>query len=38
MTVYAIALINIADRGGYGAYEQGFMEIFNRQFIRYKFQ
>jgi hypothetical protein len=30
MTVYAIALINIADRERYGAYQQGFMEIFSR--------
>ena len=30
MTVYCIGLINIHDRAGYGAYEQGFMEIFNR--------
>ena len=30
MTVYAIALINIADRERHGAYERGFMEIFCR--------
>jgi uncharacterized protein (DUF1330 family) len=30
MSVYAIALISISDRAGYAAYEQGFMEIFNR--------
>ena len=30
MSVYAIAVIDISDRGGYAAYEQGFMEIFNR--------
>jgi hypothetical protein len=30
MTVYAIALINIADRKRYGVYERGFMEIFSR--------
>lgn len=30
MTVYAIALLNIADRTGYGAYQRGFMEIFNK--------
>ena len=27
MTVYAIALFNIADRERYGAYQRGFMEI-----------
>ena len=32
MTVYAIALLNIADRERYGAYQSGFMEIF---FSRY---
>jgi uncharacterized protein (DUF1330 family) len=30
MTVYAIALINIADRERYGAYQQGFMEILSK--------
>ena len=30
MTVYAIALLNIADRERYGAYQQGFLEIFSR--------
>ena len=30
MTVYAIALLNIADRERYGAYQQGFMEIFSK--------
>jgi len=30
MTVYAIALLNIADRERYGAYQSGFMEIFNK--------
>ena len=30
MTVYAIALLNIADRERYGAYQSGFMEIFGR--------
>ena len=30
MTVYAIALLNIADRERYGAYQGGFMEIFSR--------
>jgi uncharacterized protein (DUF1330 family) len=30
MTVYAIALLNIADRERYGAYQSGFMEIFSR--------
>jgi uncharacterized protein (DUF1330 family) len=30
MTVYAIALLNIADRERYGAYVSGFMEIFSR--------
>jgi uncharacterized protein (DUF1330 family) len=30
MTVYAIALLTITDRGRYGAYQSGFMEIFNR--------
>ncbi len=30
MSVYAVALINIHDRAGYGTYEQGFMEIFAR--------
>jgi uncharacterized protein (DUF1330 family) len=30
MSVYAVALIHIHDRAGYGAYEQGFMEIFSR--------
>jgi uncharacterized protein (DUF1330 family) len=30
MTVYAIALLNIADRERYGCYQQGFMEIFSR--------
>jgi uncharacterized protein (DUF1330 family) len=29
-TVYAIALLNIASRERYGAYQQGFMEIFSR--------
>jgi uncharacterized protein (DUF1330 family) len=28
MTVYAIALVSIADREAYGVYERGFMEIF----------
>ena len=30
MSVYAVGLINIADRDEYGKYEQGFMEIFER--------
>jgi uncharacterized protein (DUF1330 family) len=30
MTVYAVALLKIHDREGYGAYEQGFMEIFSK--------
>ncbi len=30
MTVYAIALLNIADRERYGACQQGFMEIFSK--------
>ena len=30
MTVYAIALLNIADRDRYGAYQSGFMEVFSR--------
>ena len=30
MSVYAIALINIADRAGYATYEQGFMDVFSR--------
>jgi uncharacterized protein (DUF1330 family) len=30
MTVYAIALLNIADRERCGVYQQGFMEIFSR--------
>ena len=30
MAVYAIALIDIHDRAGYAAYEQGFMAIFNQ--------
>ncbi len=30
MSVYAIGLIDIHDREGYGTYEQGFMEIFSR--------
>ncbi len=30
MSVYAIAQIDIRDREGYRAYEQGFMEIFSR--------
>jgi len=30
LTVYAIALLNIADRERYGAYQSGFMEIFSR--------
>jgi len=30
MTVYAIALLSIADRERYGVYERGFMEIFSR--------
>ena len=28
MAVYAVALINIADRAGYARYEEGFMSIF----------
>lgn len=28
MPVYAVALINIADRAGYASYEAGFMSIF----------
>lgn len=30
MTVYCVGLISINDRERYGAYEQGFMEIFRR--------
>ena len=30
MSVYAVALIHIHDRDGYGTYEQGFMDIFSR--------
>ena len=30
MTVYAVALIDIADREEYGLYGQGFMEIFGK--------
>ena len=30
MTVYCIALLNIADRERYGAYARGFMEIFSQ--------
>jgi uncharacterized protein (DUF1330 family) len=30
MPVYAVALIDIADRTAYGDYERGFMEIFSR--------
>ncbi|HEX7562791.1 MAG TPA: DUF1330 domain-containing protein [Bradyrhizobium sp.] len=30
MTVYALALLNIADRERYGVYQSGFMEIFSR--------
>ena len=30
MTVYVIALLNIADRERYSAYQSGFMEIFGR--------
>lgn len=30
MTVYAVALIDIDDREGYGNYEQGFMDIFSK--------
>lgn len=30
MTVYVVALIQIEDRARYGAYESGFMEIFER--------
>lgn len=30
MSVYAVALITIHDRDGYGTYEQGFMDIFTR--------
>jgi uncharacterized protein (DUF1330 family) len=30
MSVYAVALIDIHDRDGYGRYEQGFMDIFSR--------
>lgn len=30
MSVYAVALITIHDRDGYGTYERGFMDIFNR--------
>ena len=30
MTVYAIALLNIADRERYGASRRGFMEIFSK--------
>lgn len=30
MSVYAVALIDIHDRDGYGRYEQGFMDIFSQ--------
>lgn len=30
MAVYVIAALNIADREGYRAYEQGFMAVFGR--------
>jgi uncharacterized protein (DUF1330 family) len=30
VSVYAIGLITIHDRDGYGAYERGFMEIFSK--------
>ena len=30
MAVYAVALINIADRAGYERYEAGFMDIFTQ--------
>jgi uncharacterized protein (DUF1330 family) len=30
MTVYAIALLNNADRQRYAAYQSGFMEVFSR--------
>ena len=30
MTVYFVALVDIADREKFGVYEQGFMDIFNR--------
>jgi uncharacterized protein (DUF1330 family) len=30
MTVYFVALVNITDRDGFGAYEQGFMDVFKQ--------